>query len=559
MYNDANNFNTRIIILWFIAICMKIIFMKKTTLFSALQQSLGGARSLFFGTFLLASTAAQAQSYCTPGTGDCSEGDEIVNVTFAGINNNSGCGTAGYSDFTGGTAASVIVGQSYDLSVTIPAHFGTQQVGVWFDYNDDGAFDASEFTNLGTSPAAGSVVTASIAIPVTATVGNIRMRVKAQYSQAIVATSSCAAPYIGYGEYEDYSVDVIAATACTGTPAVGTATSTQASVCNQTSFVLGASGVTPAAGFSYQWQSSPTGTDQWTNLGASQVSLNYSMTGQSQATFYRVIITCSGSGQSATSAAVSVGQNAVDTCYCLNAINFNCGDGDVITNVTIGTLNNTTTCGNATTGYTNYSGSVAPPVFNVGATIPVSVSVGPSGDGWLDESVGVWVDYNKNGAFESTEYTYIGTGLNQAVTGSITIPATALTGTTRMRVVVAASLATSFGHQFACGPVVANNNFGEMEDYVVTIDPPLATPGFENASVSVYPNPTNGLVNIQFAEMTAVDAINVFSISGQLVYSKQFSGSSDAYTIDLAKAATGVYIMKLESQNGTMIKRLVKN
>lgn len=98
-----------------------------------------------------------------------------------------------------------------------------------------------------------------------------------------------------------------------------------------------------------------------------------------------------------------------------------------------------------------------------------------------------------------------------------------------------------------------------MEDYVVTIDPPLATPGFENASVSIYPNPTNGLVNIQFAEMTAVDTINVFSISGQLVYSKQFSGSFDAYTIDLAKAATGVYIMKLESQNGTMIKRLVKN
>lgn len=533
--------------------------MKKTTLFSALQQSLTGTKSLFFGTFLLMSAAAQSQSYCTPGTGNCSEGDAISNVTFAGINNNSTCGTGGYNDFTSGVAASVIAGQSYNLAVTIPEHFGTQQVAVWFDYNDDGAFDASEFTNIGTSPAAGSVVTTSITIPFTATAGNIRMRVKAQYSQAIAATSSCAAPYLGYGEYEDYSVDVVAATACTGTPAVGAATSTQASVCTQTSFVLSASGVTPAAGFSYQWQSSPTGTDQWTNLGAAQASLSYSRTGQTQATFYRVIITCSGSGQSATSTAISVGQNAVDACYCTNAINLNCTDGDLITNVTIGTMNNTTTCGNATTGYTNYSGTVTPPVFNVGATIPVSVSVGPSGDGWLYESVGIWVDYNKNGTFEEAEYTYIGTGLNQALTGSLTVPATALTGNTRMRVVVAASQATSFGHQFACGPVVADNNFGEMEDYTVTIDPPLATPGFESASLSVYPNPTNGLVNVQFGNITTLNAINVYSISGQLVYSKQFNNASDSYIVDLGKTATGVYIMKLEGENGTIIKRLVKN
>lgn len=533
--------------------------MKKTTLLSGVRQDFTQIKGLFFGAFLLASITAQSQSYCTPEEGDCTDGDEIVNVTFAGINNSSACSEFGYGDYTAGTAASVVAGQSYNISVTIPPHLGTQYVAAWLDFNDDGVFDASEFFTIGTSPAAGSVVTASIAIPVSAPAGNIRMRVKAQYAQAIAATSSCAEPYLGYGEYEDYAVNVTAGTACTGTPAVGAATSTQTSVCGQTSFVLSASGVTPAAGYSYQWQSSPTGTDQWTNLGAAQNSLSYTRTGQTQATFYRVVITCTGSGLSGTSTAVSVGQNAVDTCYCINTINFNCTDGDVITNVTVGTINNSTTCGNATTGYTNYSGSVTPPVFNIGATIPVSVSVGPSGDGWLYESVGVWIDYNKNGVFDQAEYNYIGTGLNQAVTGSITIPATAVVGNTRMRVVVAASAADSFGHQFACGPVAANNNYGEMEDYTVTIAPSLSIPAFENASVSVYPNPTNGLVNVQFATQTAVDAINVYSVSGQLVYSKQFNTASDSYTVDLQKAATGVYIMKLESENGTIVKRLVKN
>lgn len=533
--------------------------MKKTTLLSGVRQNFTQIKGLFFGTFLLVSATAQSQTYCTPATGNCSEGDQIANVTFAGINNDSACGTQGYNDFTAGTAATIIAGQSYPISVTVPVHIGTQHVAVWIDYNDDGTFDASEFTTIGTSPAAGSVVTGTVAVPVTATGGNTRMRVKAQYAQAIAGTSSCAAPYLGYGEYEDYSVNITAATACTGTPAVGAATSTQASVCPQTSFVLNATGVTPSAGYSYQWQSSPTGTDQWANIGTAQTSLNYSATGQTQATFYRVIITCSGSGLSATSTAISVAQNAVDACYCTNAINFNCGDGDVITNVTIGTMTNATACGNSTTGYTNYSGSVTPPVFNIGSAIPVSVSVGPSGEGWLYESVGVWIDYNRNGVFEEAEYNYIGTGLNEALAGSITIPATAVVGNTRMRVVVAASAATSFGHQFACGPVVADNNFGEMEDYTVTIAPSLSTPGFENASVSVYPNPTNGLVNIQFANQTAVDAINVYSVSGQLVYSKQFNNVSDNYTIDLQKAATGVYIMKLEGENGTIVKRLIKN
>ncbi|MEZ0007513.1 hypothetical protein ABH942_002895 [Flavobacterium sp. 28YEA47A] len=533
--------------------------MKKTTLLSGVRQNFTQIKGLFFGAFLLASVSAQSQTYCTPEEGDCSDGDVIVNVTFAGINNSSACSEFGYGNYTSAMSAVVIAGRPYDISVTIPEHFGVQQVGVWLDYNNDGSFDASEFTNIGSSPAAGSVVTTSITIPATVPVGNIRMRVKSQYSQAIAATSSCAEPYLGYGEYEDYTVTVISPTECTGAPVVGAATSTQASVCFQSSFVLSASGVTPTSGYSYQWQSSPTGTDQWTNLGTAQSFLSYARTGQSQTTFYRVVITCTGSSLSATSTAVSVAQNPADACYCTNAINFNCGDGDVITNVSIGTMNNATTCGNATTGYTNYSGSVTPPVLNVGATVPVSVSVGPSGDGWLYESVGVWIDYNKNGVFDEAEYNYIGTGLNQALTANITIPATAVVGNTRMRVVVAASAATSFGHQFACGPVVADNNFGEMEDYTVTIAPSLSTPGFENASVSVYPNPTNGLVNIQFANPTTVDAINVYSVSGQLVYSKQFNNASDNYTVDLQKAATGVYIMKLEGENGTIVKRLIKN
>ena len=532
--------------------------MKKTTLFSALKQNLRRSKHLFFVVFMLVSLSSQSQTYCSPESGGCLEVGEIVNVTFAGISNTSTCSEAysSYSDFTNYTSAYVVAGLSYDLSVTISSHLGNQHVAVWFDYDNNGTFDASEFTNLGTSPAAGSIVTASITIPVTATVGNIRMRVKAQHDQAIAATSSCAIPYLGNGEYEDYSVNILSPISCSGTPIVGAAISSKAIACQETPFVLTAESI-PAVGLSYQWQ---LYIDQWENLGDPQTTLNYIVTDQARPASYRVIVTCVESGLSATSEVISVGQFGTDGCYCINSINFNCKEGDMITNVNIRELNLTSTCGNRITGYTNYLARTVSPTFHLGETIPVSVSVGPpTGYGWIFESVGIWIDYNRNGVFEQTEYTYVGTGFNQALTGTITIPAVTNIGHTRMRVMVAAVQAVDFGHQFACGPILPENNLGEIEDYSVMIAPPLSTPGFENASVSIYPNPTNGLVNIQFAELTDVDTINVFSISGQLVYSKQFSGSSDTYTIDLAKAATGVYTMKLESENGTIIKRLVKN
>ncbi|MBC8644068.1 hypothetical protein H9W95_08425 [Flavobacterium lindanitolerans] len=59
--------------------------MKKTTLLSGVRQDFTQIKGLFFGAFLLASITAQSQSYCTPEEGDCTDGDEIVNVTFAGL------------------------------------------------------------------------------------------------------------------------------------------------------------------------------------------------------------------------------------------------------------------------------------------------------------------------------------------------------------------------------------------------------------------------------------------------------------------------------------------
>ena len=49
-------------------------------------------------------------------------------------------------------------------------------------------------------------------------------------------------------------------------------------------------------------------------------------------------------------------------------------------------------------------------------------TVGPGGT----ERVGVWIDYNHNGLFESSEFTLLGSGNGVTINGTINIPSTAL-------------------------------------------------------------------------------------------------------------------------------------
>ncbi|SJZ49486.1 gliding motility-associated C-terminal domain-containing protein [Chitinophaga eiseniae] len=95
----------------------------------------------------------------------------------------------------------------------------------------------------------------------------------------------------------------IPATPCTGTPNAGTAVSSVSTVCLNGTFDLRLTGATVASGLTYQWQQSANNTT-WTNIaGATKSMLT---TTQSASTWYRCIVTCTTSTQTATSASVNV-------------------------------------------------------------------------------------------------------------------------------------------------------------------------------------------------------------------------------------------------------------
>jgi hypothetical protein len=165
----------------------------------------------------LAGGSATVANYCTSAAQVNTFTDNIANVTFANINNNSANYPAGgalnnasanqlYTDYTSSVAAAVVLpGSTYPFSVTqyqTNGYYGTYTT-VHIDWNHDNTFDATEIYDIGSAGVAGVAVTANITVPLTALGGATLMRVK--MVEGGVAGQSACGTFL-YGEVEDYTV-----------------------------------------------------------------------------------------------------------------------------------------------------------------------------------------------------------------------------------------------------------------------------------------------------------------------------------------------------------------
>lgn len=206
------------------------------------------------------------------------------------------------------------------------------------------------------------------------------------------------------GDYSWYwavdNVQVYAPVACTGTPNPGNTISAAPFVCAATNFTLSLQNPFFAiSGLTYQWDSSASGVT-WTPItGATGATY----TGQQAANrYYRCRISCGSNTGASTPVFLAV------RCYCTPDPT-DCGSwDDIIYNVTMNTLNNSSDC-SGTSGYFNYGNTVAPVRISRGTTPNISIKVG---DG-KDDYASVWIDTNQNGTFNTNEYKYIGIVLNE--------------------------------------------------------------------------------------------------------------------------------------------------
>lgn len=128
---------------------------------------------------------------------------------------------------------------------------------------------------------------------------------------------------------------------------------------------------------------------------------------------------------------------------------------------------------------------------------------------------------------------------------TITFDATAVNSSTMTRIVIFFDIET---------PASAdpNDDIFQIDDFKFDV---LATLGLNDISASneviaVYPNPTNGIINISGVDK--VDAIKVFSISGQLV-----KETVNTNIIDLSSERDGLYLIEIQHEGKTSVNKLI--
>lgn len=462
--------------------------------------------------------------YCTPENNYCTNA-QITNVLFETINDIPVCGTSGYTDNTSTIATvSLTANQTYSITNTINTQVGIGYIVCWIDYNQNGIFESSERTDLGNTISS-FTISSNINIPFTAIGGNTRMRIKLSSSFSTITNIDPCITNGFDGQILDYQIYITPATPCTGSPNAGDAISTVSATCENRPFTLDLTNNDIVSNISYQWQSS-TDNVSWTNIVNSQTNVPFTITSQSITSYYRCLTTCTTSALTSTSTVWTMTQNAATTCYCIPDP-MNCTGSDLINYVAFATMTNTSTCDGAI-GYSDFTGSVPSATTTAGQTYTLTTVLGYM----YGEHTHAWIDYDKNGVFDSSEYTDLGSNNgNDTISYTITIPLTASLGTTRMRVrnISGNSLGASdacFTPTFAPRPifnsVMSSGASGESEDYLITILPP-------DCSIINFPSAVSvsGNLDICIGNSTTLDLTNPLPIATGITYQwKAFNGSA---------------------------------
>ncbi|KNB60488.1 reprolysin-like metallopeptidase [Chryseobacterium sp. Hurlbut01] len=321
------------------------------------------------------------------------------------------------------------------------------------------------------------------------------------------------------------STDIVAPTAPTLSASGTTSTSTN----------LSWSGATDAVGV--------TGYDvyQGASLIGSTASTTYTVNSLSPSTTYSFTVRAkdaAGNISTASNTATVTTLAGSTVTYC-TATATNTAD-ERIGNVTFGSINNTST---GTAGYENFtsiSTNVTRGTANTISITPVWTSTK------YNEAYAVYIDYNRDGDFtDSGELAWTRAGSQTTpVTGSITIPATASLGSTRMRVMMQYSSIPSS----SCG----SYTYGQVEDYTLNILSSARGEDFNinnlMTDIKLYPNPARDVLNIS---NTTVEDYKIFDMGGKLIN----SGKIERGTVNVSQLTAGAYTIQIGETSKRFIKK----
>ena len=230
-----------------------------------------------------------------------------------------------------------------------------------------------------------------------------------------------------------------------------------------------------------------------------------------------------------------------------------------IERIQFGGIDNTSGSNDGYGDFTNLSTTVT-----AGSSVDVTLTPGFSGSTY-DEYWRIWIDFNQDGDFDDVgELLGEGNGAG-TLSGTLSIPSSASTGTTRMRVAM-----QYFAYPESCG----NFFYGEVEDYMIIIGAGFNTSQIDASTrpakvsgrglpaangLALSPNPAVDKVQIDYTAREKGDLqITLMTATGKAVIVKKKWADTGRNTYDLNTEAlpAGVYMLKLNRGKHQVTKRL---
>lgn len=223
-------------------------------------------------------------------------------------------------------------------------------------------------------------------------------------------------------------------------------------------------------------------------------------------------------------------------------------------------LNNMENKSGSDKGYGDYTSKVANVPYGSN-----TMYLGAGYDGGVyTENWYVWIDYNQNGVFETSEKVKSGSSKSRDYYKvSFVVPNTAKKGKTRMRV--------AMSYRSLRGEPCGSFTYGEVEDYTVNIgsDESYTAIGGsqiafsrslsdinEKIEVNVYPNPPiSGNVNVKSEVSEGV--YDIIDIRGIRLQSGAFSDKDRVFKIHTDKLSSGRYFIVFKGERDRIVKSLL--
>ena len=235
----------------------------------------------------------------------------------------------------------------------------------------------------------------------------------------------------------------------------------------------------------------------------------------------------------------------------------------LISNVSFGTLANNS--GNTRwpgAAYVFYNNLAIPNIVK-GNTTPLTVNYNNN----ATHRVLAFIDLNKDNDFNDVGETVMDAifPFNTGTTVNVTIPNTVTNGQTRLRVLLYVDDLYT-GTNGPNGPVTPCTNVtingtpevlavGETEDYTINIVSNLSLDDFNQDQFSIYPNPSQNVVNIESKNNLIIESVKIVDLSGKLIIEK----NQNTNQVDIENLSNGMYIVEVASEGRIYKKKLIKN